>query len=270
MMGAARESIWMNEDFVPVKSAIRALEIINLLTKYAHGLSFVEVQERMQWPRSSVFNLLRTMVEAGHLEFDEQDRHYRIGIRLWEAGQAYTRARDLARIARPYLEAARLALNETVQLAVLEGMENVYIAKVDSDHHLKLVSEIGSRLPAYATGLGKALLAGLDPEELAQRLARLELTAFTSRTVTDKQKLTAELRRIMVDGYAIDRGEFTVGVFCLAVAIRDASGHVVGAMSSSVPEVRVTDKLRAAMQEVLTDQAARLSKELGYRGQAPG
>lgn len=254
----------MNEDFAPVKSAIRTLEIIDLLTRSGDGLSFVDVQEQMRWPRSSTYNLLRTMVEAGHLEFDERDRRYRIGLRLWEAGQAYTRTRDLARVAQPHLAGACAALNETVQLAVLDGMENVYVTKVESDHKLKLVSEIGSRLPAYATGLGKVLLAGLDPAELERRLGPVKLQSFTSHTIADKDRLREVLDQVRGQGFATDNGEYTDGVFCVAVPVRDNSGGVVAAISSSVPDVRVTDQLRSAMREVLTNHAARLSIDLGY------
>lgn len=254
----------MSTDFTPVKSAIRTLEIIDMLTETADGLSFVDLQQKLGWPRSSTYNLLRTMAEAGHLEFDELDRKYRIGIRLWEAGQAFVRTRELARVAQRHLEAACSALNETVQLAVLDGLDNVYIAKVESDHHLQLVSNIGSRLPAYATGLGKALLAGLSPAELEHRLSTAELHAFTQRTITSKDALLRKVEEVRTNGFATDEGEFTVGVYCVAVPVRDASGNVIAAMSSSVPQVRVTEQLQAAMREVLTNQAMRLSVDLGY------
>ena len=81
---------------------------------------------------------------------------------------------DLVTVSRPHLERARDLINETVQLAVLDGFENVYVAKVESSHHLRLQSEVGGRLPAYATGLGKVLLAGLPPVEFERRLATVQ------------------------------------------------------------------------------------------------
>jgi IclR family transcriptional regulator, KDG regulon repressor len=232
------------QDFIPVKSAIRTLEVIDLLARNPQGASFVEIQRRTGWPRSSTYNLLRTMAETGHIAFDEDERTYRIGLRLWEAGQAFTRAHDLGRVSRPFLRRASAELNETVQLAVLDGLDNVYIAKEESDHHLKLVSEIGSRLPAYATGLGKVLLASLDPEELERRLDGVELQAFTRTTLTDKAALRVELESIRRNGYATDEGEYTAGVFCVAVPIRDAGGGTPAAMSASVPIVRLDEGLR--------------------------
>lgn len=254
----------MNDNFIPVKSATRALEIIDLLARQPDGMSFSRIQELTGWPSSSVYNLLRTMASSGHLEFSEQERVYRVGIRLWEAGQTYLRTRDLSRIGSKYLTRAAQTLNETAQLAILDGLENVYVAKIDVDHHLKLASEVGSRLPAHATGLGKVLLAGLDEEELARRLDGHELRAFTEKTIMGHDALKLELERIRHHGYAVDSGEYTAGVFCVAVPIFDSTGHVIAAMSSSAPEVRVTEELRTTMRETLSREAESMSIELGY------
>lgn len=254
-----------DDDVVPVKSAIRTLELIDLLARNPQGISFADIQGRTGWPRSSTFNLLRTMASTGHIEFDPADRTYRIGLRLWEAGQAFTRAHNLSRLAQPYLHRASEELNETVQLAILDGLDNVYIAKVEADHHLKLVSEIGSRLPAHATGLGKVLLAGLDPAELDHRLESVQLERFTAKTINDPAALRVELEAVRRKGYATDEGEYTQGVVCVAAPVRDASGQVVAAMSASVPEVRRTPRLQARMVEVLFKQTDSLSNALGWR-----
>jgi len=250
------------KDFKPVKSAERALTVIELLTEKVDGLTFSEFEERTGWPRSSLYNLLRTMAERRHLGYDSHTHRYRIGIRIWEAGEAFISDNDLAIEAQPFLKEASRQLDETVQLAVLDGMENVYVAKVETDHFLRLVSKIGSRLPAYATGLGKVLLAALPERELLARLENETLEPFTAKTITSVDRLLDELRDVCKRGYAIDTGEFTQGVYCVAVPVR-ARGKVVAAMSSSVPDVRVSDRLRTAMFETLAEQADTLSKTLG-------
>ena len=98
---------------------------------------------------------LSTLLERGWIENNGEGRRYRVGVRAWQAGQGYTRATNLASAARPHMAAARDELNETIQLAILDGIDNVYIAKVEAEHPLRLVSDVGTRLPAYATGLGK-------------------------------------------------------------------------------------------------------------------
>ena len=247
----------------PVKSAERTLKVIDLLAGARDGLSFTEIQTVTGWPRSSTYNLLRTLTSTGHLEFDEADHLYRIGLRLWEAGQAYVRTHDLGRTARRYLESASKSLDETVQLAVRDGQDVVYIAKVEAHHALQLVSDIGSRLPAHATGLGKALLAWCDPEEVELLYDGVDLAALTAQTITDKRMLMRELRATRERGYAIDLGEITDGIYCIATPVFGHDGSIVAAMSTSVPEPRVDDSKRARMVTVLTEQAQQLSAAFG-------
>lgn len=245
--------------FAPVKSALRALRILDILTGYPRGLTFVELCSLTGWPRSSLYNLLQTMKGAGYVQLVDESRRFRVGIRAWEAGEAYRRHNDLASLARPFLMAAKEELNETVQLAVLDGMENVYIAKVETDYHLKLDSEVGRRLPAHATGLGKVLLASLTIEELQMRLSGAELRRFTPDTLTDPDALMAELEWVRLRGYSIDKGEYTAGVYCVAVPVHDGRGEVVAAMSSSVPFVRASPAMKDKMLRVLQKQAQHLS-----------
>jgi len=249
--------------FEPVKSADRVLALIELLTTRPDGMSFMELLESTGWPRSSLHGLLRTMSDRGHLDVDSGSGHFRIGVRLWEAGQAFARGLDLAAVALPHLERARALINETVQLAVLDGFENVYVAKVESNHHLRLQSEVGGRLPAYATGLGKVLLAGLPPLEFERRLASAELMRFTESTIVDADVLRVRLADIRAKGYALDEGEYTLGVFCVAVPVRGPGGDTVAAVSSSVPTVRASAGSQGRMVEVLTGIAERISVDLG-------
>ena len=169
----------------------------------------------------------------------------------------------------PFLEAARDALHETVQLATLDGIENVYVAKVEADQRLVLRSNVGSRLPAYATGLGKVLLSGLDDDELRRRFHGVKFQRFTERSITDFAKLYEVIQQVRKDGFGVDNGEYTSGVFCVAVPVRDHSGHVISAMSVSVPEVRSTSASRLRASDVLLEQAGALSLRLGYITSAP-
>lgn len=255
-----------DEDSTPtIKSALRVLLLIELLTEHPDGMTFPEIRAALEVPKSSLHGLLKVMSGRGHLVFDPGRKVYRLGVRYWEAGQAYRAGTDLATVSLPYLEAARDALGETVQLSVLDGLENVYIAKVDSDQVLQLVSRIGSRLPAHATGLGKVLLASLDPDELDHRLKGAELKRFTATTVADVPELTRVLREVRACGYAIDDGEYTEGVFCVAVPVYGRDGTVVAAMSCAVPSIRVGAETRSRMLDTLTEQSRSLSAALGYR-----
>jgi DNA-binding IclR family transcriptional regulator len=166
------------------------------------------------------------------------------------------------------MAAARDELNETIQLAILDGIDNVYIAKVEAGHPLRLVSDVGTRLPAYATGLGKVLLAALPPQELRARFAGVKLQRFTDKTVTTFTKMERALAETRASGIGQDEGEYTPGVFCVAAPIRDYRGSVVAAMSCSVPDVRLAadhgsaDRLRKAIVE----HARNISRDLGWSG----
>jgi DNA-binding IclR family transcriptional regulator len=244
-----------------VKSAERALRIIELLTDIG-SLDFPALCAQLALPKSSAHALLATMRDMGFLHLDQRSRQYSLGPRLWEAGQAYIEKLDIATLADPYMRRVHDQLGETVQLAILDGIENVYVGKLDSDHALQLVSRLGSRLPAYTTGLGKTLLAGLTDAEVLRRLENVDMRQFTARTITDRQRLLAELARIRRRGYATDIGEYTDGVFCVAGPITAPTG-TVAAMSVSIPDVRVTAEVRRRAAAVVTAETAALSRQLG-------
>jgi DNA-binding IclR family transcriptional regulator len=166
------------------------------------------------------------------------------------------------------MERVRDALQETVQLATLDGRYNVYLAKIQGSQRLVLVSEVGYRLEAHATGLGKVLLAGLDPGERARRLGSVSLESFTTNTITDHRLLEEELQRVDRLGYALDNEEYTVGVRCVAVPIRDHTGQVVAAMSISAPTVRFSPELQQNALRLLKSAAADVARALGYRERA--
>jgi len=252
-----------------VKSAFRVLSVIKFLTTESAGATFSEICVALDLPKSSAHALLGTMADQGFLVLDPTSHKYRIGVRIWEAGQAYADSFDLPGTAMPFLEAARDALHETVQLAVLDGIENVYVAKVEADQRLVLRSNVGSRLPAYATGLGKVLLAGLDDDELRRRFDGVEFQSFTDRSITDFADLYEVIQEVRENGFGVDNGEYTSGVVCVAVPVRDHSGRIIAAMSVSVPEVRSTAASRLRASDVLLEQAGALSLSLGYVTSAP-
>ena len=248
----------------PVKSAQRLVELVECLAETPDGATFTELLASTGLPKSSLHGLLATLHAHGWVDLDEPSRRYRLGIRLWRLSQRVPRFDLLAHLAQRHLVTIRDELNETVQLSVLDGLDNVYIAKVDSEHPLRLVSTVGARLPASATALGKVLLAHLEPEEFARRIADQPLTRFTDQTITDVATLETDLRGIRKKGYGEDDGEYTPGVHCLAVPVRGRGGAVVAAMSCTVPTARFDDSAswRRRLLSVLTRNAEALSAEL--------
>ncbi|MFF5233545.1 IclR family transcriptional regulator [Dactylosporangium sp. NPDC000521] len=221
-----------------IKSAERVLQILDLVARHSDGIDASGIRTALKLPRSSLHGLLRVLSDHGYLFVDPDSRVYRVGLHAWEVGQAYSHNQNITVLVGPEMRALRDELNETVQLAVLDGLDNVYLAKEESDHPLRLVSGVGLRLPAHTTALGKVLLAGLPAGELRRRLIGVTLQRFTKSTVGDKAELLRRLAAVRTNGFAEDDGEYTVGLYCVAVPVRSESGAVVAAVSCSTPSAR--------------------------------
>ena len=233
-------------------------------------MTFTEISIALDLPRSSLHGLLSTLTDSGWVSYDSPTRSFGLGIRTLEAGNAYLRTQSLPSRARPFLERIRDGLDETVQLSVLDGRYNIYVDKVDGQQALVLASAVGRRLPAHATGVGKVLLAGLDQAALEHLLGPVSLERFTDHTLTDKAALYRRLQTIRDNGYGTDEEEYTIGVRCVAVPIRDLRGDVVAAMSVSVPVIRFDEESSARALTLLFEASAGLSAALGYQDrQAP-
>ena len=246
-----------------VKSASRALDLIEVVAAHEAGLSFPTLLQLTRIPKSSLHALLGVLTVRGYLDLDEASRLYTLGVKVWENGQSYRKSRDLVREARPVMEAIAAATNETVQLARLDGTENVYLAKVDSTHPLRLQSEVGARLSAHATGLGKALLACLPDKVVRARFTERPLPRMTPSTIVTVDALVEELHRVRRWGFAVDDQEYTPGLFCVAVPIRDHRDEAVAAVSVSVPLLRLKLPMLAAALARLATGSLEIARRLG-------
>ena len=248
-----------------VKSAQRALMVLELLTRSETPLSFAEIGAELEYPRSSLFGLLKTLQDRHWVALDEQTRRYSLGIRTMEAGNAYLRSIDLVQLAQPQMVQVRDGIEETVQLSVLDGRFNVYLGKVEGKQTLRLASEIVRRLEAHTTALGKMMLAGLSDDELNRMFAGIELEGYTPTTITDFEQLKLELSLTRQRGYATDDEEHTRGVRCVALPIRNHRGQTVAGLSVSFPTVRYTDEQAHIARDLLSEAVMAISKDLGYK-----
>jgi DNA-binding IclR family transcriptional regulator len=247
-----------------VKSALRALQVLEVLTEAEEPVTLAALTSALGVPRSSMYALLQTLAKSGWVEHNEVAQTFSLGIRTLEAGNAYARSLELPERAKPYMERIRDEVNETIQLAILDGRFNVYVAKVDGYQALRLASEVGRRLPAHATGLGKALLAELSPGDLRALFSHTSLERFTQSTITSLAELEEHLKAVRERGYAEDDEEYSAGVRCVAVPVRDHTGGAVAAMSVSAPGIRFDRRRRKEALDLLLVGAADLSSALGY------
>jgi GntR family transcriptional repressor for pyruvate dehydrogenase complex len=189
--------------------------------------------------------------------------HMRSAFAVFEPDSAHRVRLEIAALGQ--VEAQRLvdAMHETSQVAVLEGLEAVYVARVDGTHSLRLISEVGRRLPASCTAIGKALLSGLSDEELLARVDDTPLPRLTDKSITDLGRLREQLADVRTTGVAFDDCESNEGVRCVAAPVRDAQGQVVAAISISVPTVRWTPGQEARLTALVIEAAGRMSEALG-------
>lgn len=220
-----------------VKSAARTIDILEILAASEQPLSLTELQRELDVPKSSLHGLLRTLVARGWVQTDSRRTTYSVGLRALRAGATFLDRDPVVQVANAALTRLRTELDETVHLARLDGAEIVYLASRESPHFVRVSSRLGRRLPAHATALGKAVLAAMDPHEVATLLpTRLE--SLTPHTVTDFQVLRSELEDTRLRGWAREVEQTTLGLTCVAVAI--PAWPTVDAVSCSIPLARAT------------------------------
>lgn len=233
------------------------------------SLGVSELSRRLGLGKSVVHRLLVTLAAEGLIEHD--GRGYRLGIVMYELGEAVRVHLDLHAAAAPVLVHVREQTGESVQIGVLDGVEVVYVDRLESAHSLRLLTETGRRVPAHCTSSGKVLFAHLDPAVLDGHLER-PLARLTPHTITDPDELRAELRRVRAQGWASAVDEREVGVASLAAPVRDASGAVVAALSVAAPVARVGAEQRRRIASDVVEGAEAVSRRLGHspeRGTGP-
>lgn len=205
----------------------RAFAVLDALGDAPGGMaSLAVVARRVELPKPTVHRLLATLVSIGVVE--RAGQRYQLGMHLFELGQAVAEKTDLREAALPFMEDLYEATHEIVHLAVLDGIEVLYLERIRGHRSMKLASKVGGRQPAHCTGLGKALLA-FTPEAAARVLAG-PLTRRTPYTITVHAVLVDELARIRAAGVAFDRDESAVGVHCAAAPVI-VGGRAVAAIS---------------------------------------
>jgi IclR family transcriptional regulator, KDG regulon repressor len=250
-----------------VPAVIRALDILELFLDRPQ-LSAREVTERLDLPRTTVHELLVTLVARSYLiSVPGQPVRYRLGMPLFQLGAAFAGQLDLVREAQGVARDVAAACDEAVHVAVLDGADVIYLVKVDSTHPVRMVSAVGRRLPAHCTAVGKILLSGLDQAGLDAVLTKGALPGMTPDSITDPDRLRAHLERVRAEGVAVDIGESDSAMRCVAAAVRDHSGATIAAMSVSAPIIRWTPQTHVGWTRLVREGAATLSARMGYLAQ---
>ena len=236
-----------------IQSVSRALEILEALAAAGRAIGITDIAEAVDLPLPTVHRILRTLISAGYV-FQTPRRLYALGARLISLSRYAGGA--LGVTLRPYLSKVVEATGESASIAMLDQDFARYISHVPSEYTMRIFTEVGNQVSLHATGVGKAILASMPPEDVRAILARSTLRQFTPNTITDPDELLTDLARIREDGYAVDREEHEIGVRCVAMPI---PGPLHLAVSVSGPPSRLTDEaiattalpaLREAIDEI--------------------
>jgi len=256
--GQARDS-----DFV--QSLDRGLAVIRAFGPDRERLSLSEVARATGLTRAAARRFLLTLVKLGYVRND--GREFSLRPRVLELGYAYLSGLALPEVAMPHLEELSAELHESSSISVLDGHQIVYVARVPTKRIMTVVISVGTRFPAYATSMGRVLLAGLSEQELDRYLAEAALEPFTANTVTDPGRLREVLHEVARQGYAIVDQELEEGLRALAAPIRDAAGTVTAAINVSAHASRLSpDAMRTELLPALLETARQIETDLRALG----
>ena len=249
-------------DAASVQSLDRALRILAIVAE-GSGLSLSEVAARSGLAASTAYRMLTTLENHGMVEFDSSDQLWSIGVETYRMGAAFLRRRKLVDRARVVMQELMERTGETANLGVAEDDCVVFVSQVETHQAIRAFFRPGTRSPFHASGIGKAVLAHLEPERVGTILRRAGLERYTVRTLSDMGALAHDLATIKQRGWSVDDEERHPGMRCVAAAIFNEFGEPIGGVSVSGPTVRVTPERLAEIGPLVRDAAAAVARLIG-------
>ncbi len=252
-----------NSDFV--QSLDRGLAVIRAFGPDRERLSLSEVARATGLTRAATRRFLLTLVKLGYVRND--GREFSLRPRVLELGYAYLSGLGMPEVAAPHLEELVAQVRESSSISVLDGHHIVYVARVPTKRIMTVSISVGTRFPAYATSMGRVLLAGLSQEDLDRYLAEADLQPITARTVTDADRLREIVREVGKQGFAIVDQELEEGLRAIAAPIHGAGGAVTAAINLSAHASRVSmAAMRADLLPALLETTRRIEADLRSQG----
>jgi DNA-binding IclR family transcriptional regulator len=241
-----------SSDIYKLQTLDRAFAVLDLLASSSALLAVAEVVDALHLHKSTAHRLLKVL-ERHRMVERAQNGKYRLGLRLCNLGSRAIEQYDLRDRAYPHLRTLVSAVAETAHLCILEKMHLIYIDKQEPEQRIRMISRVGASSPIYCTAVGKAILATMPRARVEEMLPQLDTRRFTRRTITSREALLEELERTKRRGYAVDDEEREEGVRCAGVAIFNARGEAIAALSISGPSFRMTmQKIPRIVCELMT------------------
>ena len=246
-------------------SVAKCFQVLEALNTAGRAVGLTELAQLAGLDRSGVQRVTHTLRVLGYLRQDPTSKAFRLSGRMLEFGHTVLATNAVRERAQPHLEALNRRTSETVNLMELEGDEIVYVARFPSLHAVSVDLHVGSRLPAFCTAAGRAILSHMEPAEAQARLKGARRTAMTRLTVTDLPGLRKALQAARELGYALNDQEAFVGDISVAAPLLDHAGRPMAAVNIAVPTPRwQREEVLARLAPALLKTAADIGKDLRY------
>ncbi len=253
-----------------VQSLVRALALLNRIAESSDdGATLTDLAQQVGLPSSTAHRLLTTLEQERYVRFNHEGRHWSVGVQAFVVGYTFTKTRSLAGIARPHMRHLMEDGGETVNLAVEDEGEAVYLAQVECRQMMRAFARPGSRVPLHCSAVGKAMLSAASNKRLAKILHQRGMPRLTVKTITSPSALRADLERVRACGYAVDDEEHAIGLRCLAAPIFDETGDVAAAVSASGPMARISDDRMTQLGALVLEASRAISRDMGANPAKP-
>ena len=250
------------------QSVEKVLQIIETMAQSREPLRLQDISMKVKMPSSTTLRLINTLMNCGYANQDPNTLRYTLSLKFMEIGSLVSSQLNIRDIAHPYLVELSKKCKESVCLAIEQNMEVVYIDVIDGpDGMLKITQRIGKIAPIHSTGVGKLMLLNYDSSQIEHMIKTKGMAALTPNTITTKQELLNELKKIKNQGYALDNEECELGARCLSVGIKDYTGKIVAGISVSGPVTRMSMNYIEEIKDIVMDTSGKVSELLAYKEQ---
>ena len=247
----------------PIQVSDRIFRTIELLARSGPS-GLLDISNELELNKSTVHRILNSLICMDYVKQDPDTSKYSLTFKICSLSNQVLSHNSLIDIARPYIQDLAEQTGETVHLVQMEGINAVYIDKVEAPHNsVRMVSMVGKTIPLYCSGVGKAILADMDDDQIRQIWEQSELHTYTANTVTDYNTFLKVIATIRNNGYSMDNEEMEIGVRCIAVSLGCVHHKLPYAISISAPKARMKDKQITQYKKLLLNTKKQLLAELG-------
>jgi len=247
-----------------MKSVDRVIDVLEVFLNIQKGAGVVEIATRSGNNASTSYRIVSTLVKRGYLIQPRKRGKYYLTPKLLRFNSVIKMSNKVREVAHPFLLQLNSETKESVNLAIVDGNEALYIDHIETSYNLRLFTQVGKRVPLHCTGVGKVFLANMTDDELKNHINNHHLIRFTPNTITEIEQLEKEFALIRRDGIATDNEEMERGVKCVAAPVKSITGYTVAYVSISGPSARIDGAMELFLKSAVKDCAFKISQELGY------